>query len=155
MKTKGRQTSTNMIEPGRMPPDERQTFGNNAYADGIIAEIKKLDAPPMPRRDPRSKMPDGLGGGQTYGEFDQMLAEEGAVNRYSEDLTRADYRRWPLSYNDAEDYSKKHGQQYHQAAEFLLDTFKRARTVGYPIHPLVPYLTNQLPSTAFEGQAGK
>lgn len=159
MKTKGRNSipSADVINLSKMSPDERQTAQNDQYASGILGSIHAQDAAttPMPRPDPRDKMKPGLGGGQTYGQFDQMLAEEGAVNRYSEDLARADYLRWPLGYNDSEDYAKKHGQQYHQAAEFLLDTFKRARTVGYPIHPLVPYLTNQLPMTAFEGQAGK
>ena len=146
MKVKGRPSSPNFDNRlGPYSPDERQEINDKAYLSGILFEINSRDAPPFPRFDPRKKAP-GLHG-MTYGEFDQQLSEEGAINRYTEDLTRADYLRWPLGYNDANDYSKRHGHQYRDAAEFLLDTFKRAREVGYPIHPLAPYLHTMASST--------
>ena len=36
----------------------------------------------------------------------------------------------------------------YQSSQFLIDTFKRARSSGYPIHELVPYL-DQLPADQF------
>lgn len=141
-----RPVSTNIINPDMMSPDERQDFNDTSYVDAIKSDVRAQDRPPLPHEDPRDPLPGQPG--QTYGSFDQGLAEEGTVKRYAEDLARADYTRYALGYNDANDYMSKHGQsQYEGAGKFLLDTFKRARETGYPIHPLMPYLDTMASST--------
>lgn len=143
----------------RQSPDERQArhdAGDDMYIRDVLDSMRaKYSVPlPRPRVDP---------------DIFQSLNEDVAGNKYGRDMAFWDYNLnkdkqvtntelaskahsayW--NFDLAPDFYAKNVDQYNAAGAFLVDTFKRARTVGYPIHPLSPIL-NGLPSTAFTGQA--
>lgn len=76
----------------------------------------------------------------THGEFDQSLAEDGWVNAKSENMKSKTYYKQYGFFGDniQSPFSDEHDPNAVDHARFLLDTFKRARSTGVPIHPLTP-----------------
>ena len=151
--------SLNIDNWNRQSPDERQVrhdAADDLYVKDLMDTVRAQYSVPLPR--PRVDP-----------SIFQSLNEDVAGNKYGKDMAYWDYNLnkdtqvtntelaskahsayW--NFDLAPDFYAKNVDQYNAAGAFLVDTFKRARTVGYPIHPLSPIL-NGLPSTAFTGQA--
>lgn len=148
-------------------PDERDqrwqdllAWDDNRILDALRQEAKNNLNPPPPMPRPRMS-PEGW----------QQINEAVSVSKYMGDMATWDYTHaggniWTTGGKSLQDkaHSAKfnfetvgkfltdNSAQYRVSAEFLLDSFKRARTVGLPISTLSPVL-HGLPSAAFEGQA--
>lgn len=148
-----RPKSENMIDirTGRGSPDDRQEqiynrnrHENIAYRDQLRSMV---NGTPLPRPDPRREMPGGelaIGKGQSRQDFWTALKEASWVQTTADELSTTHYRDkflWVFPMSPGEKLSgglvgtyKEKGNV--EASQFLLDTFKRARTSGFKISPI-------------------
>lgn len=150
MDLKGRPQSTNVDHRHGGSPDERDQrhLEDDYYAANVYLQLlRDSRLPPGPLSDPRKPMPGGelgIGQGMSRQDFWQQNAEQVWVNKAGNDLTTKHYRTkflglFPLSPSE---YLNGGGSSTWKTtgskapAEFLLDTYKRARSVGLPIHPI-------------------
>lgn len=153
-----RPASTNIddIRSGSLSPDERQKRNREQDDLWVNRTLRDLRAPyevPKPRPDPRSPMPGGklaLGKGQSRQEFRDQIADDVWIAKAAQELATKYYHtkflgvfglapREQLKGMGSSTWvrtGKDFGGANEDAAKFLLDTFKRARSVGFPIHPL-------------------
>jgi len=163
------QRSTNLVNIGAMSPDERQTYNNEAADNWLLESIKMEvnylygDPPiPIPRPNP---------GRVKYNlEMMQDTADKGRADTYARDFAHWNFNFYSppqtvaqtfhlpvpnYSYRSGEDtgHFMKNSDQYIGIGQFLVDSFKRARSVGYPVHVLAPTLHGPA-MTYFTGQNG-
>lgn len=144
-----RPKSENMIDirTGRGSPDDRQEqiynrnrHENIAYRDQLRSMVNDT---PLPRPDPRREMPGGelaIGKGQSRQDFWTALKEASWVDtRTEQDVQNMRIPFWngfdKLGWRK-EDYQNEYRPKAKAYNQFLLDTFKRARTSGFKISPI-------------------
>lgn len=143
------------IRTGRGSPDDRDEQNKKKMAhedDAILAQVKyaarQKYGVPVPRPDPRNPMAGGelaIGKGMSRQEFFQKNAEDAWVNsrstwkriydRAGNDWVKQGFWAKLSTLLQERDYTGAR-QKIKAEDTFLLDTFKRARSVGYPVHPI-------------------
>jgi hypothetical protein len=152
-KYKGRVPSPNMVDirTGRGSPDDRQEqkrkrnrYLDDAWATNTLKTIGLQDVP-QPKPDPRTKMPGGelaIGRGQSRQEYYQGIAEEAHINSVANPYDvylKATRPKKGESFWGAfkdiwfnmDDRVKRTEVEMRNQEQFLLDSFKQARAVGY------------------------
>ena len=145
---KGRERSSNVEVRTSGSPDERQVKNRElAFLDAEhILELMRQ--PPLPRADPRGRSIQ-VTPGQRMSMKDFLAAREDSVNReralnrtskwwWKEGYKQANF--WEVVFHGAKNSASANqvGKEHFDQEMFLLDSFKRAREVGYPIHSLIP-----------------
>lgn len=150
------QRSNNIENRNRTSPDERQVYSDEYVRNllEIMNEYYSIPAVPLPRPRPDPSILQGLNEDVRAFKYAKDMA--GSTYDNSQDLSvtpttntlakKANSAYW--NFEPKPTFFSKNADQYIAAGQFLIDSFKRARTVGFPIHPLEPVL-HGLSTTSF------
>ena len=149
-----------MVEYKGRPAVEKLAHDLGAASDFLNYINQSRHGVKLPRPDPRSPKPGGelaIGKNMSRSEWAQDIAEKAWVNKHENDLGVISYYDKFLGIFEmtASEKLGRAGRNWYRpevsrsSAEFLLDTFKRARSVGLAIHSFAPQLENQLPTNQF------